>query len=274
MHNLLRFIQRYSNFLVFIILEVVAFLLVVQNNMYPHSRVLSTANRLVARNYQVVSNIAGYFGLRTTNAELAAENTALRNRVNELENLTEGAATDSAYLFAEHDIRYIPAKVVQITTTGQHNYLTVNRGARDGIRAGMGVRNHEGVVGIVRTVGRRYSVVMPVLHTDVNISCRFLKNDYIATLQWDGHDSRYAQLNDVATHLVVNKGDTIVTAGLSPVFPADIPVGVVEDCRLDESDSYYRIRVRLATNFRRLRYVEIIDNRGSNEIEELTDELD
>ncbi len=274
MHNLLRFIQRYSNFLVFFILEVVAFLLVVQNNTYPHSRVLSTANRAIAWTYQVVSTVTGYWGLRNTNAELAAENTALRNRVNELENLTEGIAADSAYRFAEHDLCYIPAKVVQITTTGQHNYLTINRGARDGIRAGMGVRNHEGVVGIVRTVGGRYSVVMPVLHTDVNISCRFRKNDYIAALQWDGHDSRYAQLSDVATHLVVNKGDTLVTAGLGPAFPADIPVGVVEDCRLDEGDSYYRIRVRLATNFRRLRYVEVIDNRGSDEMEELTHELD
>lgn len=274
MYNLLRFIQRHSNFLVFFILEVVAFLLVVQNNTYPHSRVLSTANRVVAWNYRAFSAITDYFGLQTTNAELAAENNALRNRLNELENLTEGIAADSAFRFAEYDLRYIPAKVVQITTTGQHNYLTINRGTRDGISAGMGVRNHEGVVGIVRTVGGRYSVVMPILHTDVNISCRFRKNDYIAALQWDGHDSRYAQLNDVATHLVVNKGDTIVTAGLSPVFPADIPVGVVEDCRLEEGDSYYRIRVRLATNFRRLRYVEVIDNRGSNEMEELTHELD
>lgn len=269
MHNLLKFIQRYSNFLVFIVLEVVAFLLVVQNNMYPHSSVLSTANRLVAWNYQVVSNITGYFGLRTTNRQLAEENAALRNRVNELENLTDGVAADSAYRFADHDLCYIPAKVVEATTTGQHNYLTINRGERDGIRPGMGVRNHEGVVGIVCTVGLRYSVVMPVLHTDTRISCRFRKNDYITTLQWDGHDGRFAQLSDVATHLVVNKGDTIVTAGLSPVFPADIPVGVVEDCMVGDGDSYYTIRVRLATNFRRLRYVEVIDNRGSDEMHEV-----
>lgn len=274
MRNLLRFIRQHSNFLVFLILEVVAFFLVARNNMYPRSRVLSTCNRVVAWNYQVVSGITGYFGLKTQNENLAAENVALRNRVNELENLTEGLQTDSAYRFAQYDLRYIPAKVVQATTSGQHNYLTINKGRRDGIGVGMGVRNHEGVVGIVRTVGNRYSVVMPVLHTEVNISCRFQKNDYIATLQWDGHDYRYAQLSDVATHLVVNKGDTIVTAGLSPIFPENVPVGVVEDCSVGKGDSYYTIRVRLFTNFRRIKYVEVIDNRDSQEMNELTDGLD
>lgn len=106
--------------------------------MYPRSRVLSTCNRVVAWNYQVVSGITGYFGLKTQNENLAAENVALRNRVNELENLTEGLQTDSAYRFAQYDLRYIPAKVVQATTSGQHNYLTINKGRRDGIGVEIG----------------------------------------------------------------------------------------------------------------------------------------
>ena len=81
MHNLLKFISRYSNFLVFILLEVVAFLLIVHNDIYPQSSVLSTANRVVAWNYKVASDITGYFGLRTQNAELAEENVMLRNRL-------------------------------------------------------------------------------------------------------------------------------------------------------------------------------------------------
>ena len=274
MHNLLKFIERYSNFLVFILLEVVAFLLIVHNNLYPQSRVLSTANRVVAWNYKVVSDITGYFGLRTQNAELAEENMRLRNRLNELENLQENVQTDSVYRFAQYDVRYLSAKVVQMTTTQQHNYMTINRGERDGVRTGMGVRNQDGVVGIVRTVGGKYSVVLPIINTHTNLSCRFAKNDYVGTLVWDGRDPRFAQLSDVATHIQVNRGDTIVTSGLSPIFPADIPVGTVEDAELGEGDSYYTIRVRLATNFRRLKYVEVIENDDLDEIETLTNGLD
>lgn len=274
MSNLLKIISRYSNFLVFILLEVVAFLLIVGNNLYPRSRVLSTANRVVAWNYQVVSGITGYFGLRAENSELAEENVILRNRLNELENLAENVNMDSVYRYAQYDLRYIPAKVVQMTTTQQHNYLTINRGERDGVYVGMGVRNHYGVVGIVRTVGGKYSVVQPLINTHTNLSCRFAKNDYVGTLQWDGYSSRFANLTDVAAHVVVNQGDTIVTSGLSPIFPAGIPVGVVEEAVLADGASYYTIRIRLTTNFRRLKYVELIENTDWKEIETLEYGLD
>ena len=171
-------------------------------------------------------------------------------------------------------IHYLPAKVVQMTTGQLHNYLTINRGSKDGIQQRQGVRNEEGVVGIVRTVGPNYSVVLPIINTHSNLSCRFSKNDYIGTLQWDGKDSRFGQLTDVAAHMVVNIGDTIITSGLSPVFPEGIPVGIVENSVLKEGDSYYTIRVRLNTNFKRLKYVEIVQNGAQQELEELQNGLD
>jgi rod shape-determining protein MreC len=74
--------------------------------------------------------------------------------------------------------------------------------------------------------------------------------------------------------MVVNPGDTIVTSGLSPVFPEGIPVGIVESSTLKEGESYHSIRVRLHTNFKRLKYVEVVQNANQQEQEELTDGLD
>ena len=263
MQNLLKILLRYSNFLVFIALEVAAFLLVSYNSAYPRSSMLSTANDFVAWQNAQVSELRGYFNLRSQNEQLAAENAALRNRICSM----ESAGVDSVF-------HYRQAKVVQMTTDRLHNYLTINLGSRDGVQRGQGVRNEEGVVGIVRTVGRNYSVVLPVINTHTNLSCRFAKNDYIGTLQWDGRDSRFAQLADVAAHMVVNVGDTIVTSGLSPVFPEGIPVGIVENSVLKAGDSYYTIRVRLHTNFKRLRYVEVVQNAHQQEMEELQNGLD
>ena len=263
MQTLLKILLRYSNFLVFIALEVAAFLLISMNNAYPRSSILSTANDFVAWQHAQISEINSYFGLKRQNEQLAAENAALRNQISSMES-TENDAP----------IRYENAKVVQMTTDRLHNYLTINRGAKDGIQRGQGVRNEDGAVGIVRTVGRNYSVVQPLINTQTNLSCRFAKNDYIGTLQWDGKDSRFALLADVASHMVVNPGDTIITSGLSPVFPEGIPVGIVENSTLKEGDSYYTIRVRLHTNFKRLKYVEVIQNAHQNELEELTDGMD
>ncbi len=259
MQALLKFILRYGNFLLFILLEVAAFLLVVWSNAYPRSSALSTANRLVAWQYEMVSEVTGYFGLKGVNERLAAENAALRSR---LEN-------SGQWTVDREQVVYREGKVVQMTMNGMRNYLTINRGEEDGVYEGMGVRNEEGAVGIVATVGKHYAVVLPIINIETHLSCRFLKNDYIGTLQWDGRDTRFAELADVATHLEVNIGDTIVTSGLSTSFPAGIPVGVVEDCRLDEGASYYTVRVRLATDFRRLRYIEMIDNEDMEEIQGL-----
>ena len=263
MQNLLKILLRYSNFLVFIVLEVAAFLLIGFNNPYPHSSLLSTANDAVAWQHETVSEINGYFSLRHQNELLAQENAALRNELSAIDSTEHGAA-----------LHYTSAKVVQMTTDELHNYLTINRGSKDGIRRGQGVRNGDGVVGIVRTVGRNYSVVLPIINTRTNLSCRFAKNDYIGTLQWDGKDCRFAMLTDVAAHMVVNQGDTIITSGLSPVFPEGIPVGIVENSILKEGDSYHTIRVRLYTNFKRLKYVEVIQNADQNELEDLMHGLD
>ena len=247
MQTLLKILLRYSNFLVFIALEVAAFMLISYNSAYPRSSILSTANDVIAWQNAQISAVGEYFGLRSQNEQLAAENTALRNRISSMESAANRAA-----------IHYESAKVVQMTTDQLHNYLTINRGSKDGIRRGQGIRNEDGVVGIVRTVGRNYSVVMPIINTQTNLSCRFVKNDYIGTLQWNGKDCRFAQLADVASHMV----------------PEGIPVGIVESSVLKEGESYYTIRVRLHTNFKRLKYVEVVQNADQNELEELTNGMD
>ena len=263
MQTLLKILQRYSNFLVFIALEVAAFLLISFNNAYPRSSLLSTANQIVGWEHEQVSEVTGYFSLRSQNDQLAAENIALRNQIGAM-----NAVQDREM------IHYTGAKAVQMTTDKLHNYITINRGSKDGVVRGQGVRSEEGVVGIIKTVGLNYSVVLPIINTESNLSCRFAKNDYLGTLVWDGKDNRFAQLTDVAAHMVVNTGDTIVTSGLSPVFPEGIPVGIVESSTLKDGDSYHRIRVRLSTNFKRLKYVEVVQNAHQAELEELTDGMD
>ena len=259
MQNLLKIIARYSNFLVFILLEVVAFLLIAYNSAYPRSSILSTANRLVAWQYETIDEIGSYLHLKQVNQSLAEENAQLRNLLE----------TDTAY-----KAEYASAKVVQMTFDRLHNYITINRGEQDGLYPGVGVRNEDGAVGIVRTVGEHYSIVQPIINTESRLSCRFSKNDYICTLEWDGHNYQLARLADVATHMNVQAGDTIVTSGLSPAFPEGVPVGIVQDCYLNKGASYFTIHVKLNTDFRRLKYVTTIGNNNRTELEDLYDGLD
>lgn len=232
----------------------------------PRHAWMTSSNAVIGACYEARDAVLEYFLLRRDNERLVAENIELQNRIVKLENalelVQEQNLDDSvtAYVYADKQLSYIPAKVINYTTSTQRNYLTLNKGSRDGVQVDQGVVDQDGVVGIVRAVSERFAVVIPVVNSTFSISCRFLTTDKIGPLHWDGIDSRYAQLEDIARHVEVHEGDTLVTSGLSESFPKGIRVGVVDEVELSESDAYYHIRVRLAADFRRLGYVQVISN--------------
>ena len=94
MRNLIQFLVRYSNFLIFLMLEVVAFILIGTCNDYQQSAMWSSANRIVAGTNNIKTSIVDYFSLRADNAELAEENARLKA---ELVMLKNNMITESDY---------------------------------------------------------------------------------------------------------------------------------------------------------------------------------
>ncbi|MBQ9751511.1 MAG: rod shape-determining protein MreC [Paludibacteraceae bacterium] len=261
MKNLLQFLARYSNFLIFLILEVVAFILIATSHQYQHSAIWSSANRIVAGLDNITTTVGDYFQLKKDNQLLIEENAWLKNQLtrqaNQLEKYVE---IDSLYQYSHLDVEYIPAKVIGLTTHKHHNYLTINKGQRDSIEVDMGVICHDGVVGIVSAVSEKYSLVVPLIHTEMHTSCRLKKNDYIGRTQWRGIDYKKVELKDISRHVDVAQGDSVVTSGLTSVFPGGILVGTVESCELTDGDNYYHITMRPTTDYRKLKYVQVIRN--------------
>ena len=282
MHNLLQLIIRYSNFLLLLGLEVVAFILVVNGNKYQYVAASGAANVVVGSVQFMQDNVASYFRLRADNAQLLEENARLNaevmrlineqesaNQTNETESRdyrvgdnseSEGSLIrgNSSYIASDLDYTFIPARVIAFSDDRHHNYLTLNKGTRDGITPDMGVIGKDGIVGVVQSVSTRFAVVAPVIHEGIYISSMIRKNGYMATLHWHMPDIRHAALEDVARHVQVEAGDTIVTSGLSAIFPANMPVGVISDVKLGEGDSYYDVDVQLATDFHSLRTVHVL----------------
>lgn len=267
MRNLIQFFQRYSILFLFLILESGSFILILRSTQYQRSTFFSSTNTLVSNLYRISGSVIDFFHLKQVNGELSEENADLQNQIvslsNELTALKENGTT--AFTPAENDLRYISAKIINNSTNKLKNYITINKGQRDGVQVGMGVMSDQGAVGIVKTVSDKFAVVIPILNPEILINCKFLNSNYIGPLVWKGDDYRYANLIDIARHVNVNVGDSLVTSGLTTVFPVGIPVGTVEEYQLEESDSYYTIKVRLAVNFRTLSYVKVIQNKNASE---------
>ena len=160
---------------------------------------------------------------------------------------------------------YITAGVVNNNTIYMNNYITINKGAKDGIRPDMGVISPHGVAGIVMTVKSHYSVVIPILNTKLNISCKVKNTDFFGPLSWIGGDVEYAFLEELPTHAVFEVGDTIVTSGYSAMFPPGIMVGIVDSYGKQRDDNFYSLKVRLATDFRSLNVLCVILNNMQEE---------
>ena len=263
MKNLLQFLTRYSNFLIFLILEVVAFILITTSQHYQGSAVWSSANQVMAGIQRMNTSVEEYFQLRKDNQLLAEENAQLKTQLALLSNAEERKIErDSQYIYTHLDWEYIPAKVIGMTSTQQHNYLTINKGWRDSIKVDMGVVCHDGVVGIVSSVGEKYSLVVPLIHTEMHLSCRLKNNGYVGRTEWMGVNPHKIQLKDISRHITVSEGDTVVTSGLTQVFPEGILVGVVEDNELKESDNYHLIELQLNTDYNQVKYVQVIYNQS------------
>ncbi len=201
----------------------------------------------------------------------------LRNRIIDIENKystyipAPNEKTDG-YIDADKAITCLSARVINNSTQKLKNYITLNKGRRDGIKAGMGVIVAQGTVGIVKGVSDKFSVVIPILNPEINISAKFKNSGYIGLLEWDGLNPGYAQLKGIARHINVNRGDSLITSGLTTNFPVGLQVGVVDEFELDENDSYYTIRVKLAVNFKTLSHVTVLENRNAEEQKQLEQE--
>lgn len=238
--------------------------MIVKNQEYQKSVFLSSSNSVVSSMYEWSNSVVEFFKLRAANDNLSEENTALKNQIIKLENklvTLEKVTPDSVHfrIPPEMEYQFIAAKVIKCTTNKLQNYITLDKGALDGIKIDMGVVSDEGVVGIVKNVSPKFSVVIPILNPKIEISCKFKRNNYSGSLLWNGVDYRYANLTDIARHVELSLGDTLITSGLTSTFPEGIPVGSVEDFKIKESDAYYRIKVKLAVNFRTLSYVKVIN---------------
>ncbi|RHJ92475.1 rod shape-determining protein MreC [Parabacteroides bouchesdurhonensis] len=267
MKKLLEFLIRKRHWFLFILLEVVSLALVYRNNAYQRNIILSSANVITGHIASTSGYVTSYLNLREINKELLERNGQLELELLELRDRLDMMTADTVTFagFAPDSTEQFPysfvmAEVVNNSVSHLSNYITVNKGRKDGVAPDMGVVSERGVVGIVSTVSDHFAVVIPLLNPKFRLSCKVLGSSYFGSLSWNGRNAQYANLDELPRHVVFDKGDTIVTSGYSAVFPAGIIVGVVSDFRKQHDDNFYSLEVKLATNFRTLNDVRIIKN--------------
>ena len=290
MRNLFAFLFRYRGILVFAILEVVSLYLLIRNSSYQRAAFFNSANEYAGQVLARRTQVADYFRLVEVNRGLVAENAALRQQLYRPDQagreadslpirrdslaqvrLLRTGRPDSLVLGARAlsntnpDYPLIPARVVSNTLRNVDNYLTLNVGAADGVRRGMGVLAAAGVVGRVKVVSAHYATVTSLLHSKTAISARMERDGTFGSVKWPGDDPTHALLDFIPRQNTLVRGDTVVTSGYNATFPEGVLIGTIDSFVKEPDKNFWTVRVRLAVSFASLTYVYVVRSRPQAE---------
>ncbi|GAB4251597.1 MAG: rod shape-determining protein MreC [Saprospiraceae bacterium] len=273
MFRIFELFLRLSGFFVFLLLEIICFILIVKYNHQQQVIYENSTNLFSAYLQKKSKSFADYMHLTEVNDSLAKENAFL---LSELANMPKGAGggIDSSRLNQlDTTFQVIPARVISNSVNRYHNFIVLDKGSRHGVVPHTGVVTANGVVGIVRRVAPSSSVAMSVLHLQTRISARVRDKGYFGWINWTGKNTRSFKLNDVPKDALVALGDTIETSGYSAIFPEGIMLGTIEKIGLEPGSNYYSLDVKYSTDLSRLSWAYIVKDLRQREKLELLDQV-
>ena len=299
MWRIIQFLGRFGNIILFLFLELVALLIIVTVNK-PHREIsqgILLESSASLSSFQ--ASIGGYFNLASENAKLQAQDSILMTELQSARDslktymfrrptdldfihLPDSIRNDSTFdrtkpiplnlpdsLFPVQGFRFMPCRTINNSTRNNYNYITIDRGRRHGVQEGMGIISPDGVAGQITQVSRNYSLAQSVLNKKFNLSSKLLRNKNIGTITWDGVNPDYATLKYIPQTSVIAVGDTVVTSGYSFTFPPNYFIGTVSAYDAETEDGFFNIKVELATNFRALDNMFVVQHEHKAEIDSL-----
>jgi rod shape-determining protein MreC len=278
MRNLLIFISKYNAFFLFMIFEISSLIIYVKYNSFQRATYINTTNEVTGNLYARFSELNSYLDLKNVNDSLATENARLRNTLKAsyyVDTLTKRTVADSAY---KQLYTYTEARVINNSVNKRNNYITIQKGSKDGIVKGMGVISSAGVVGKIVYTTEHLSLVQSLLHKDAKVSAMLADTKDIGSLIW-GYDinPRKGLLIDVPNHVKPHIGQWVVTSTYSDLYPAGIPLGRVSNLHAKGGGFFLNMEVNFSVDFSKLQYVYVVNNkqaleRASLEAQEKPDE--
>jgi rod shape-determining protein MreC len=270
MRYILAFIWRYRFFFLFILLELISVVLIVNKSYYQRSVITGATDGFTGRIYTTWSEITSYFRLKSENERLASENARLWQKITPGQLTTDTANLRVKDTLYGQQYTFTVAKVISNSTTLRNNYIMLNKGKRHGIVRDMAVFNSDGIVGTVVSVSDNFSWVMSILNQHTRLSARINRLNQMGTIVWKGGSPAIGTLLDIPAHVKIKRGDTISTSGYSHIFPEGIMAGTVEKIYVESGDHFYTIDFRFSADLNSLQYVYIVKNLLRDEQDELS----
>ena len=252
MRNIIRLIQKYRNFLFFLVLELISFLFIFNwRNSFHHSTFIGASNSVTGYMYESKAAVLNYFYLSEINEELQNENQYLREQLHNQE-IKIGKKfikiNDSLYL---RNYKFLKVEVLNSQYKYVENSVLLNKGTTNGLKEKMGVIGVYGVIGIINKCSSYYSSVVPVINPHFVLSVVHESSSTWGDLKWLSNINNYqtATINNIPNYTPIKSGDLFVTTGSDGIFPRGIPIGKVKSFEKNIETQMMSVEISLSEDF-------------------------
>lgn len=232
--------------IVFIIIFIIVFFITLYFSLNgKESFLFSSIKDIIYRPFNNISNNKSDIVGTNINDELKEENKTLK----EISKISESLS----------EFKSINATVIQRNSSYWMESMTINKGKRDGIDIGMAVVVGEGLVGKVTNITNNTSTIKLITSTDnnnkVSVKIKYGETYIYKVLEFDNNE---LIIKGIDNSVELNKDDTVLTSGLSDIYPSGIIIGKIEKITSDKYGTSKKATVKSEVDFNNLRFVSVL----------------
>ncbi len=269
MQNLISIFRYLRVFLIFLVLQGAVLYVYFTSEVYPSIQFVNSTQGITSKFLEVHNYYTRYFGLIEENQKLqkAYEQLLLMNPKSYTRLTADKISIeDTVY---KQSFSYIKGDVLRSPTHKANNYITANIGSAQGVKRGMGVINHDGLVGYVYEVSEHYCLIKSILSESINIDVSLNKSGQFGLLKWPGTSPDVVSISGIPNDTEIAAGELVVTRGTGGIFPKGIPVGKVTSFDFAEGEANWDLRIKPSVNFRAIKYVYVVNHLLKSELDNL-----
>lgn len=243
MFKLLSYVwDNFKEYVVLVILVIISFVLLTQNNNPQVQKVRAVTFGSFAVVTTVVYDLFNTTQIRRENEELREVNAKLMLQISTLreQGILNSKLKDLAGFKDTSTLPLISATVVSRTLSQTQNTITINRGINNDVKPGMPVMNHLGLVGMIHSTSEDFAIARTLKNIDLKLTVKNERSRIDGILIWDG--DKLVVIN-VPKTFDFEIGDRIITSEISSIIPIPIPVGVVSEIIPERTGLLNRISV-------------------------------
>lgn len=151
---------------------------------------------------------------------------------------------------------FIPASVIGVGQEQSIKSLILNVGRKDKVQKNQAVVTERGLVGKILESEEEFSITQVLMDRNSLVSARLQKSREVGLIGWSGN--LWLDLYYIPKDVELEKGEVVITSGLSQIYPKGLKIGVVVEILENEYELFKQIKVKPAVKFNQLEEVLVL----------------